>query len=314
MRYGYGVDIFGSNTKIGFFDETGKLVDKWKTVTPMLHGGSQILPAIADEIERHMIKNHLHEDDIIGIGVGIPGPVNSSGVVNKCVNFGWGVFNIDRALSGLTGIPVKSANIANLSALGECWQGSGSKNMVFVAMNTGLGGGVVCDGHVVFGAHGGGGEIGHMIINRQETEQCTCGRRGCVEQYCSPTGILRVARRYLSETKTPTPLRRRPIFDYNDVIAAAASGDKAGKEIMSRVYDYAGQFLANTCSVTNPDMVVLGGEFCRLGQPALEGIARHFHKYVFHANENVRFEFASLGTDACIYGAFKLVLDHQNME
>lgn len=309
MRYGFGVDIFGTNTKIGFFDETGNLVEKWKMVTPMIHGGSMILPAVANEIDAYMKRKELNEDDIIGIGVGVPGPVNSNGVVNKCVNFGWGVFNIDRALSGLTGLPVKSGNIANLSALGECWKGNGTDNMVLIAMNTGLGGAVVCEGKVIHGVSGGGGEFGHMIVNRQETEQCTCGRRGCVEQYCSPTGILRVARRQLTASRTPSSLRVKPIFDYNEVLDAASFGDKVAKEAMKQVYDYAGQFLANVCCVTNPDTVLLGGEFCRIGQTALEGISRKFHKYIFHANENVHFDFASLGTDACIYGAFKLVLD-----
>lgn len=309
MRYGFGVDIFGSRTKIGFFDETGTLIEKWKIATPMMQGGSQILPAIAEEIEKYISRNHLFEDDIIGIGVGIPGPVNSAGVVNKCVNFDWGVFNIDRALSGLTGLKVKSSNIANLSALGECWKGSGTKNMVFMAMNTGLGGAVVCDGAVVFGAQGGGGEFGHMVINKKETEPCTCGKCGCVEQYCSPAGILRVARRYLAATQTPSVLRGRRFFDYNLVLDAASSGDRVAKEIMNQVYDYAGQALSNVCCVTNPETVVLGGEFCRIGQSAIDGIAKYFRKYIFHANANVRFELASLGTDACIHGAFKLVLD-----
>lgn len=309
MRYGFGVDIFGLNIKIGFFDETGKLLDKWKIPFPTVDSGSQILPAIAEELEQYMSSHQLFEDDIIGVGVGIPGPVNSSGVVNKCVNFGWGVFNIDRALSGLTGLRVKSSNIANLSAMGEYWKGKGSKNMVFMAMNTGLGGAVICDGYLVSGAHGGGGEIGHMIINKAETEPCTCGQRGCVEQYCSPTGIVRVAKRQLAATRTPSLLRNRRMFDYKLVLDAAASGDKIAKEVMSQVYDYAGHALASICCVTNPDTVVLGGEFCKIGQPAIDGISRYFRKYVFHANENVRFHLAALDTDACIHGAFKLVLD-----
>lgn len=309
MLYGFGVDIYGASTKIGFFDENGKLLDKWKMKTPMQQGGNQILPAIAEEIDRYMRGKHLFEDDIIGIGVGIPGPVNSSGVVNKCVNFDWGVFNIDRALSGLTGLRVKSGNIANLAALGECWKGSGTENMVFVAMNTGLGGAVVCDGKVVLGANGGGGEFGHIIINKNEQEACTCGRHGCVEQYCSPAGILRVAKRYLAACDTPSVLRRRPLTDYQYVISAAAAGDQAAVEIMNQIYDYAGQFLAHVCCVTNPDTILLGGEFCRIGPSAMENISRHFSKYIFHANANVRFDFAALGTDACIHGAFKLILD-----
>jgi len=309
MRYAFGVDIFGPNIKIGFFNEQGELLDKWKIAAPVLQDGSQILPTIAEELEGYMAERTLFEDDIIGVGVGIPGPVNSSGVVNKCVNLNWGVFNIDRALSGLTGLKVKSGNIANLSALGECWKGSGSQNMAFMAMNTGLGGAVVCDGTLVHGAHGGAGEIGHIIVNRKETEPCTCGRYGCVEQYCSLIGIVRVARRHLAASRTPSVLRNSPFFDYTHIFAAAASGDKVAKEVLKEVYDYAGLALATLCCVTNPDTVVLGGEFFRLGQSALDAIKKAFNKYVFHANANVRFVLAELGTDACIYGAARMVLE-----
>ena len=309
MRYGFGVDIYGAQVKLGFFDETGKLLDKWKITPPMMSDGNQILPAVAEEIEQYIAKRQLFEDDIIGVGVGIPGPVNSSGTVNKCVNFGWGIFNIDRALSGLTGLHVKSGNVANLSAMGECWKGSGASNMVFLAMNTGLGGAVVCDGKVVHGAHGGGGELGHMIVNKEEKVACTCGKRGCVEQYCSPKGILRVAKRQLASSNSPSVLRKRPPGSYQDVVLAASSGDLVAVQIMNQVYDYAGQALANVCCVTNPSTVVLGGEFCRIGRPAMEGISKYFKKYVFHANANVYFKLAELGTDACLFGAFKLVLD-----
>lgn len=308
MRYGFGVDIYGAGTKIGFFDETGKLIDKWKISNPMMVDGNQILPVIADEIQKYMTSHRIFEDDVIGIGVGIPGPVNSSGVVNKCVNFGWGVFNINRALSGLTGLRVVSGNIANLAALGECWMGNGSPNMCFAAMNTGLGGAVVCDGKIVYGAHGGGGELGHMVVNKKEKEACTCGRRGCAEQYVSPTGIVRVAKRHLSSTLSHTVLRKK-LTGHQDVLDAAAAGDKVAKEVMGQIYDYIGEVLATVCCVTNPDTIVLGGEFCRMGSTALEQIHYYFHEYIFHANENVRFHLAKLGTDACLYGAFKIVLD-----
>lgn len=309
MRYGFGVDIFGEQIKIGFFEETGRLVEKWKIATPMKQQGNLILPAVAEEIELYMRKHHLLEEDIIGVGVGIPGPVNSFGMVNKCVNFGWGVFNIDRALSGHTGLHVKSSNITNLAAIGENWLGMGSANMLFVAMNTGLGGAVVCNGQLVTGAHGGGGEFGHMVINKNETEHCACGKCGCVEQYVSPAGIMRVARRHLAASRMPSVLRNHRAFDYHTVVSAAASGDPVAKGIMEQVYDYAGQFLANVSCATNPDTIVLGGEFCRIGKPAVEGVAKYFKKYVFHANENVRFQLSVLGTDASIYGAFKMVLD-----
>lgn len=309
MRYGFGVDIFGNQTKIGFFDEAGNLLDKWKITTTSMNRSNQILPGIAEELEGYMKLNRLFEDDIIGIGVGIPGPVSGDGVVNKCVNFDWGVMNIDRALSGYTGLRVKSSNVTNLTALGECWKGTGSKNLLLVAMNTGLGGAIVCDGKLITGAHGGAGELGHMIVNREEIEHCSCGRRGCVEQYCSPAGILRLARRQLAATRTPSVLRNMRTFDYPAVIGAAASGDRVAKEVMNQFYDYVGLFLANACCATNPDTVVLGGEFCHIGPSAVDGATKAFHKYIFHANENVRFQLATLGTDATIYGGFKLVLD-----
>lgn len=309
MRYGFGVEILGTHIKYGFFDETGKMLEKWQTVLAGYKDSSQIIPTIAEEVDSFLPRRGIFEDDVIGIGVGIQGPVSNTGVVNKCVNFSWGVFNIDRALSGLTGLNVKSSNTANLSALGESWGGQGSRNMVFIAMNTGLGGGIVCEGALVNGASGGGGEIGHIIVNRNETEACSCGKYGCVEQYCSPKGIVRVARRLLNSTRTPSVLRKRRFFDYQEVLEAAASGDRLAREVMEQVYDYAGQALAAVCCVTNPDTIVLGGEFCKIGQPAMDGISRAFRRYVFHANENVRFRFAALGQDDAIYGAFRLVYD-----
>ena len=309
MRYGFGVEIIGTHIKYGFFEENGKLVEKWQSALPGFQDSSQIIPAIAEEVEQYLNRKRIFEDDVIGIGVAVPGPVSSSGVVNKCVNLSWGVFNIDRALSGLTGLPVKASNIANLSALGEYWYDNSSRNMVYMAMNTGLGGGIICEGTLVNGANGGAGEIGHIIVNRKETEACTCGKFGCVEQYCSPSGIVRVARRHLQASRTPSVLRNRKIFDFRDVVKAASAGDKVAKEVMQEVYDYAGQALAAVCCVTNPDTVVLSGEFCRIGQSAMDGISRAFRKYVFHANEGVRFRFANLELDDTIYGAFKLVYD-----
>jgi len=309
MRYVFGVDILGTHIKFGFFQEDGKLLDKWQITLPSYRDSNMIVPSIAEEVERYLSRKGIFEDDVIGIGVGIPGPVSNSGVVNKCVNFSWGVFNIDRALSGLTGLRVKTSNVANLSALAEYQNGAGSKNMVYVAIHTGFGGGIVCDGKLINGAHGGAGEIGHIIVNPKETEACTCGKYGCLEQYCSPTGIVRVARRHLAASRTPSVLRNRRIFDYQDVVTAAAGGDKLAKEVMAQVYDYTGQALAAVCCVVNPDTIVLGGEFCRIGQPAADGVTRAFRKYVFHANEGVRFQFAGLGQDDTIYGAFRLAMD-----
>lgn len=313
MRYAFGVDIGGERIRLSYLEETGKLLSKWTVETPKGQGTNRVLSAVAEQIEAYMSENGIFEDDVAGIGVGIPGPVNSSGTVNKCVNLGWGMFNIDRALSGLTGLNVVATNIANAAALGECWLGSGRgcNNLFYVAVNTGVGGALIANGHLIAGAHGGGGEIGHMIINRQETESCTCGSKGCVEQYCSPFGIVRVARRHLSSCHTPSVLRHRRDLTHEDVFTAAAKGDKAAKEILEKVYTYAGEMIANVCAVTNPDTVVLGGQLVRYGRTVAEGISRQFQKFVFHANREVRFEMAALGEDAALYGAARLALDRE---
>lgn len=311
MKYGFGINIGSSVIKLAYFDLRGNLLHQWSIPTPVASGSNQVLSDIADEIEQFMKTNHLFEDDILGIGVGIPGPVSKGGTVNKCVNLNWGVFNLDRALSGLTGLNVVSSNTANVAALGECWQGcaKGCKNMFYLAMNTGIGGAVVSNGQLVPGAHGGSGEIGHITVNRQEVVNCTCGNKGCLEQYFSPFGIVRVAKRQLSSSLTRSALRHKAYLSYVDVVDAARSGDKLAQDVLEKVTTYAGEVLASVCCVVNPDTIVLGGELCKQGKFLVDGLAQYFRKYVFHANKDVRFLTAALGDDAAIYGAFKLVLD-----
>ena len=202
MKYGFGVDLGGTTVKIAYFAETGAMLDKWEIPTVTEDGGDRILPDIAASIRRYREDNSIADESLLGIGIGVPGPVNGRGVVNKCVNLGWGVFNIQDVLSGLTCLPVKAGNDANVATLGEFWMGGGmgSENMVFVTLGTGVGGGIVVDGKLLHGAHGSGAEIGHLVLNRDETAVCGCGKRGCVEQYCSATGIVRLAKLHLEGT------------------------------------------------------------------------------------------------------------------
>lgn len=311
MRYGFGIDIGSQRVKFGYFDETGNLLQKWSLPISATVGSNQVLPAIADEIDRYMKENQVMEDDIIGIGVGIPGPVSNSGTVNRCVNLGWGVFNIDRALSGLTFLNVVSSNVANMTAVGEHWKGSGQgcQNLFLVTMNTGLGGAILSNGVILPGACGGSGEIGHMTVNRQETESCTCGKKGCLEQYCSPFGIVRVANRMMDTTQTPSVMRTIRYLNHEEILKAAENGDALACEVIDKVCTYAGEMLANTCCILNPDTVILAGEFAKYDKLFIPRIAAHFRKYVFHANGEVRFLPAVLGEDASLYGAFKMALD-----
>ena len=311
MKYGFGVDLGGTTVKIAYFDEKGNLLSKWEIPTGTENNGSRILPDIAAAIDGYIQENQIDRNDLLGIGIGVPGPVSPKGVVNKCINLGWGVFNIQDALSELTGLPVKGGNDANVAALGESWMGGGKgfDNVVMATLGTGVGGGIIIEGKMVAGAHGAGGEIGHMVLNRDETETCGCGKKGCVEQYCSATGIVRLAKKHLQATDAPSALRSVETLTCKDIFDTAKNGDAQALAILEQVYAYLGEFLANICNVVNPEAVVLGGGVSKAGQMLLDGTKRYFDKYVFHAAANVTFALAALGNDAGAYGAFKLILD-----
>ncbi len=310
MKYGYGVDLGGTTVKIAFFDETGSMLEKWEIPTNTADGGTHILSDIAASIRGHRAgKDH----EILGIGIGVPGPVDAAGIVNCCVNLGWGRTDITGELSAQTGLPVCAGNDANVAAMGEYWQGGGKgcRNMVFVTLGTGVGGGIVIEGRLLHGATGSGAEIGHMLLNRDETEPCGCGKRGCAEQYCSATGIVRLARRYLARHETDSVLRQCEKLTCKDVFDAGKAGDAAALAILEQVYALLGEMLANVCTVVNPEAVVIGGGVSKAGQVLLDGVKPYFERYVFHAAAHIRFALATLGNDAGAYGAFKLVLDAQ---
>jgi len=311
MKYGFGVDLGGTTVKIAYFDENGNMQIKWEIPTVTAGGGSAILPDIAASILQFTEQKSINPDAIIGVGIGVPGPVSGKGIVNKCINLGWGVFNIAEELSRLVGFPVKAGNDANVAALGEYWKGGGKgcDNMVFVTLGTGVGGGIVIEGNLLHGAHGSGAEIGHMVINKDETDRCNCGKYGCVEQYCSATGIVRLAKKALEGYEDVTKLRRFDPLTAKDVFDCGKAGDELALQVLDQFYNYMGEFLANICNVVDPDAVVIGGGVSKAGQMLLDGTRPYFDKYVFHAARGARFELASLGNDAGAYGAFKLALD-----
>jgi len=311
MKYGFGIDLGGTTVKIAYFDENGTMLDKWEIPTVTANGGVQILPDIAASIRTYMEAHTIDAASILGLGIGVPGPVNAKGVVNKCVNLGWGVFNIAEELSRLTGFPVKAGNDANVAALGEFWKGGGQgcDNMVFVTLGTGVGGGIVVEGNLLHGAHGSGAEIGHLCVNPEETLRCNCGNYGCVEQYCSATGIVRLMNAYLDQNDADSTLRTVEPITCKDIFDAAKAGDVAANTVLDRVYRYMGLFLGSVCSTVNPEVVVIGGGVSKAGDMLVKGVEPYFHKYVFHAASGARFTMASLGNDAGAYGAFKLALD-----
>ena len=311
MKYGFGVDLGGTTVKLAYFDEAGTMLHKWEIPTNTAEEGKYILPDIAAAVLKYMEENNISREDILGVGIGVPGAVNNKGIVAGCDNLGWGHFSVKDALEPLLGMRVVAGNDATVAALGECWKGGGQgyKSMVLVTLGTGVGGGIIIDGKPVHGSTGAGGEIGHMVLNRNETAKCGCGKSGCVEQYCSATGIARLTRLALAESDAPSPLRSVARIMAKDVFDAANGGDKLAQDVLEQVYAYMGEFVANICCVVNPEVVVFGGGVSRAGQPLLDGVKRHFAKWGYHACQDTEFRLATLGNDAGAYGAFKLVAE-----
>jgi glucokinase len=181
--------------------------------------------------------------------------------------------------------------------------------MVMATLGTGIGGGVVLGGKIIAGVHGAGGEIGHMVLNPEETEACGCGNYGCAEQYCSANGSVRLAKRYLAAHEDATPLRDLADLRCKDLFDAGDNGDAVALAILDQYYDLLGRFLANICCTIDPEVIVLGGGVSKTGQPVADGAAKYFRKYAFHACRKTKIVLATLGNDAGAYGAFKLALD-----
>ena len=309
-KYAFGADIGGTTCKIGFFETEGKLLDRWEISTNTENGGASILDDVAGAIDKKLAQESVSKDDVQGVGVGVPGPVDGRGVVNKCVNLGWGVFNVEEELHAKTGLLVKAGNDANVAALGELWQGGakGCSDAIMVTLGTGVGGGIIIGGKMVSGFDGAGGEIGHMAVSEDEIEQCTCGKYGCLEQYTSATGIVRMAKRKLAVITEDTSLKSYDVLTAKNVLDEAKAGDAIALELLDEVARILGRSLANAACVVNPEIIVIGGGVSKAGTILLDAVQKYFKEYAFHACRSAKFALACLGNDAGMYGCVKMLL------
>ncbi len=308
MKYCIGVDIGGTTVKMGIFDVEGNIIDKWEIPTRTENEGCAILPDIATAIATKEEEHQINTADICGIGVGVPAPVNAEGVVKNTVNLGWGYKEVRKELELLTGCKVKVDNDANVAALGEMWKGGGEgyQNLVMVTLGTGVGGGIITDGHIVPSATGASGEIGHMCMNIWENEPCNCGKKGCLEQYASATGLVRMAKKKIAATDKDTVLNIDSVTA-KDVFDAVKAGDEVAKEVAEDFGRYLGTALANIAAVMDPSIFVIGGGVSKAGTILLDYIERTYDEMAFFAHKDMKFALAKLGNDAGIYGAAKLV-------
>ena len=310
-KYVFGVDIGGTTVKIGLFTNDGVMVDKWEITTRTDEGGKYILSDIAVSVENKLVEKAIDKTDVLGVGMGVPGPVKADGTVLRCVNLGWGIFNAADELSKLIGLPVKAGNDANMAALGEMWQGGGKgyTNIVMVTLGTGVGGGIIIDGKMLSGVNGAGGEIGHIQVNDDETEVCGCGRKGCLEQYTSATGIVRMANTMLNTTDRPSALRNVQYVSAKAVFDAAKQGDELAAEIVDRHGKCLGKTLAQIACVVDPEVFVIGGGVSKAGEIITDTTSKYFQEYAFHACKKTQFKLATLGNDAGIYGSACAILN-----
>ena len=307
--YCFGVDIGGTTVKMGLFQEDGTVIDKWEIKTRTENEGCAILPDIAKAMEEKMEAHKIAKADVVGVGVGVPAPVTEDGVVQKTANLGWGYKEVKRELEELTGFKAQIGNDANVAALGEMWKGGGrgNKNMVMVTLGTGVGGGIIINGNILTGTNGAGGEIGHIPMNSEETECCGCGNKGCLEQYASATGVVRLAKRTLAVYEGETVLNAETVTA-KDVFDAVKAGDKAAIAIAEQFGKYLGHAMATIATLVDPAIFVVGGGVSKAGEILFDFIKEPYMQKAFFANKNVKFALAELGNDAGIYGAAKLVL------
>ncbi len=306
MKYAVGIDVGGTSVKLGFVNMDGEITESWEIPTRTEDGGKSILPDIAASVRQKIAEKGI-ADDVIGAGIGLPGPVDDEGVIRKAVNLHWErTFNVADELSELLGgMKVRAGNDANVAALGEYWQGAGKDygDMVMVTLGTGIGGGIIHHGQIFAGTTGAGGEIGHICLEPNEKVHCNCGNAGCFEQYASATGMVRLASADESELRGTDKVTAKDVWD------AVKNGDALAIRVAERFGYYLGWGLSIIAGVTNPEVFVLGGGVSKAGNIIIPYVRKYFDEHAFHACRDAQIVIATLGNSAGTLGAAKMVID-----
>ena len=310
-KYCFGIDVGGTTVKMGLFTTEGELLDKWEIPTRKEDGGAYILNDVAASVEAKLAEKNIAKEDVAGAGIGVPGPTLDTGYVSICVNLGWKDKNPANELSELLSIPVKAGNDANVAALGEMWKGGGEGyfDVVLLTLGTGVGGGIIINGEIAPSHRGVGGELGHITVNPDEEATCNCGNHGCLEQYASATGVVRIAKKLLAASKEESSLRTLETVTAKDVFDAAKAGDHLAVEAVEVLGKYLGLVVANVALTVDPDVCVIGGGVSKAGQVLIDVITKYYHKFAKIIGDNkAKVVLAKLGNDAGIYGAARMVL------
>lgn len=310
-NYCFGVDIGGTSVKIGLFEMDGTLVCKSQVPTCKQNGGSRILPDIAAELKRLCSTHKIEDDQIIGIGIGVPGPVSKRSMVHGCVNLGWGEYNVSEEMNRLTGWNVTVGNDANVAALGEQWLGAGREyqSIIMVTLGTGVGGGIVYEGRILPGSHGAAGEIGHMPVLQEESHYtCGCGKHDCLELASSANGLVRMAQDVLNQSEEASAMRGLSSLTAKEICDFAVQGDALALRAVHITCDRLGVMMANAACVIDPEAFVIGGGMAAASELLFPLIAQSYQKRVFPNLRDLPIVAAKLGNDAGICGAARMAL------
>lgn len=310
-----GIDLGGTTIKFGILTANGEVQDKWAIATNTLENGRFIVPDIIKSLKHRFELYSLTKDDFYGIGMGSPGAVDlDKKTVTGAFNLNWATKQmVGSEIESAIGLPFAIDNDANVAALGERWVGAGENNpdVVFMTLGTGVGGGIIADGHLIHGVAGAGGEIGHMIVEPDTGFECTCGSIGCLETVASATGVVKVARllaeSYVGDSKIKSQIDSGEDVTSKDIFVAAESGDVFANSVVEKVSYYLGLASANISNILNPDSVVIGGGVSAAGEFLRERIEKYFYRYTFpQVRQTTKLKMAELGNDAGIIGAASL--------
>ncbi len=316
MSYIIGVDIGGTTMKSGLFEAEDPKAPlyTWSIPTDTEDGGARILTDAAEACLRELARIQVPIGEIQAAGIGVPGPVTGGAVVHGCPNLGWGTVDVSRDFASLTGIPrVETQNDANCAALGELLYGAGqgADSCAMVVLGTGVGCGVVLDGKILTGRFGAAGEIGHLPMKTDETAYCGCGKKGCLEQYASATGLVREARQRLDSRLDlraggPSVLRSIPLFTAKDVMDAARSGDPLALSAVRTGAEMLGRGLAMVACTADPGLFILGGGLAQGGSFYLDLVRASYRAHCYPPSQEAEFRLAALGPQAGLIGAAAL--------
>lgn len=305
MKYIIGIDVGGTTVKIGVFDVSGNLRRKWSIFTNKEENGKHIIHDVYVSLQ----KKKINLNDVVGYGFGVPGPV-VNGTVLQAVNIGWPEYDLALEFSQLVqNSNVHVGNDANVAALGEVFKGAakGKKDIAMITLGTGIGGGIIIDGHSIEGVFGAGGELGHIVVEFDHPRQCNCGSKGCLETIASATGIKKEFT-YLANTGNyQTSLKNIEHPSAKKIFDAAMNGDELSGVVIDKVAAALGYLCHMVSLVVNPEVIVFGGGVSRAGDFLFDKVRTEFKKYKFNAVQSTKIIGAELGNDAGMYGAAYMV-------